>query len=127
MTDLDARYGRRSGGRPAWFWPVFAAIGVSIGIAWAAWSAWSDVPSFQAKVFAYEVVDERTTTVSLDVYRDESIALDCHVYAQAEDKSIVGETSIDGPASGTLDLRVTTEITTERRAVTARLRDCKPA
>jgi len=125
VTDLDDRYGRHRRTRPRWFWPVVASIGIAVGVAWAAWAAFSDVPVHQAEVFGYEVVDDRTTTVQLDVYRDEPVALRCTVYAQAQDKSVVGEKSVDLPESGDEHVRVSIEIRTERRAVTGRLEACE--
>lgn len=108
-------------------WPLIAAIGVSVGIAWAAWSAWYETPSFQAEVFAYDVIDDQNISISLDVYRDEPIALKCTVYAQSQDKAIVGQKTIDVAASADDHVRVKVELLTERRAVTGRLESCKAA
>ncbi len=125
VTDLDARYGRHRRPAPKWLWPVVATIGISLGVAWAAWAAWSDVPEFQARVHSYEVVDDQTTKVDLEVFRDEPVALTCRVFAQAEDKATVGEKSVDIPASDRSPVRVVAQIRTERRAVTARLDSCE--
>lgn len=127
MTDLDSRYGRHRRPRPRWFWPVFATIGIGIGVAWAAWTAWSDVPGYQAEVHSYNVVDDHLTTVDLDVYRDGPMTLSCTVYVQAHDKSVVGEKTITVPPGESDDVRVRFEIRTERRAVTGRLDSCEPA
>lgn len=126
MTEVSDRYGHHQKQRPRWFWPLVAAIGISIGVAWAAWSAFTDVPQHQARVYGYDVVDDHTTTVSIDVFRDAPIALTCSVYAQAEDKTIVGEKTVEVPASDDPEVRIDIEITTERRAVTGRLRGCEP-
>lgn len=127
MTDLARRYGKQDSSLPRWFWPIFAVVGVSIGIAWAAWVAWSDVPVYQARTFGYVVVDDNTTTVTIEIFRDEPVALSCHVYAQAEDKAYVGEDTIDVPASDEYRTLVTTELTTEREATTGALGACNEA
>lgn len=124
VTDLDARYGRHRRSTPRWLWPLVATIGVTLGIAWAAWASWSDVPVHQARVHSYEVIDENTTKVDLEIFRDEPVALTCRVFAQAEDKMIVGEKTVEVPASDDPQIRVVTEIITERRAVTGVLDSC---
>jgi len=125
VTDLSARYGRARSA-PRWIWYVVAAIGVSLGVAWTAWVAMHDVPPYQTEVFGYQVVDDELTTITVNVYRTEDVALSCEVYAQAESKAIVGEAVIDIPASPR-DTRVTAEIITEHRATTAVVRACEPA
>ncbi|RLV55726.1 DUF4307 domain-containing protein [Aeromicrobium phragmitis] len=125
MTDLSQRYGRRT--TPRWVWPLVAVLGVSVGVAWAAWIAWDDVPPYQAEVFGYEVQSEELTSITVNVYRNEdNLPLECEVYAQAENKAIVGETVIEVPASPR-HTRVRAEIVTEQRATTATLRACEPA
>lgn len=124
MTDLARRYGQRGSSAPKWLWPVIATIGVTIGVAWSAWVAWSDVPTFQARTYGFEVVSDSTTTVQIEIFRDEPVALTCAVYAQAENKAIVGETVIEVPASNEERTMVSIEITTEREATTGTLRDC---
>lgn len=125
VTDLDARYGRHRRTTPRWLWPAVAAVGVTLGIAWAAWASWTGVPDFQARVHSYEVVDARTTKVDLQVYRDEPVALSCRVFAQSQDKVVVGEKTIEVPAADAAEVRVVAEIRTERRAVTAVLDSCE--
>ena len=126
VTDLDARYGRHRRTTPRWLWPVVAAIGITLGVAWAAWASWTDVPVHQARVHSYEVVDAGTTKVDLEIFRDEPVALTCRVFAQSQDKVVVGEKSIEVPASDAAQVRVVAEIRTERRAVTAVLDSCEP-
>ncbi len=126
VTDLESRYGRHRRSTPRWLWPVVASIGVTAGVAWAAWAAWSDVPVHQARVHSYDVVDDRTTMVDLEIFRDEPVALRCRVYAQSQDKAIVGEKTVDVPASDESPTRVVVDIITERRAVTGVLDACEP-
>ena len=124
VTDLDARYGRRT--RPRWVWPVVAAIGITIGVAFAAWVGFQDKP-VSARVWAYDVQGEHAVTITLDVATDEPIPLRCTVYAQAHDHSIVGEKTVDLEPSTEDERRVAIDVETERRAVTGVLRACEPA
>ena len=127
MTDLDSRYGRSTKTRPRWFWPVIAAVGIGIGITWALWSALAADRPWQAQVYAYDVVDEKTTTITLRVYRSEPVALVCTVFAQAEDKVYVGEKEVTIPADAPDPTRVTATIRTQYRATTADIRTCEIA
>ena len=120
-TDLQQRYGRTE--RPRWFWPTIAIIGISIGVAFAAWVGFQDRP-ITARVWAYDVKDDNSVTITLDVVRPDPLAVRCTVYAQAEDHSIVGEKSVDLPRSTVEEQRVAIDVRTERRAVTGVLRTC---
>ena len=124
MTDLGARYGTSN--RPRWFWPLIAAIGITIGIVFAAWVGFQDKP-VTARVWAYDVVDDHLVTVSLDVVRPDPLDVQCTVYAQAADHSVVGEKTVDVPASQQEQTRISIDIETERRAVTGVLRTCVAA
>jgi len=125
VTDLDARYGRHRRQTPRWLWPTVATIGVALGVGWAAWASWSDVPAHQARVHSYDVVDDRLTKVDLEIFRDEPVALSCRVYAQSQDKVVVGEKTVDVPAANEDRTRVVIDIITERRAVTGVLDACE--
>ena len=124
VTDLDARYGRHRRSTPRWLWPVVAGIGVTLGVVWAFWASYSDVPAHQARVHSYDVVDDSTTKVDLEIFREEPVALTCRVFAQSEDKAVVGEKTVEVPASDADQVRVVIEIRTERRAVTGVLDAC---
>lgn len=124
MTDLNSRYGSRQ--RPRWFWPAIAAVGISLGVAFAAWVGFQKDP-VSAQLWGYEVISDSQVTVSLDVVRPDPLAVECTVYAQAADHSIVGEKTVDLPASEEEELRVTIDIETERRAVNGVLRTCVAA
>jgi hypothetical protein len=121
VTDLSSRYGSRQ--RPRWFWPAIAAVGISLGVAFAAWVGFQKDP-VSAQLWGYDVVSDSQVTVTLEVVRPDPIAVECTVYAQAADHSIVGEKAIDLPASEEEALRVTVDIQTERRAVNGVLRTC---
>ena len=123
MSDLDARYGRRTPQR--WVWPAIAAIGIAAAVAWAAWVAFQPRP-VHGVLWGYEVLDEHRVQVTLDLHRPEPLAVECIVYAQALDHSVVGERTIAVPAGARENTRVKATITTERRAVNGVLRGCRP-
>jgi hypothetical protein len=123
VTDLSTRYGSRQ--RPRWFWPAVAAVGITLGIAFAAWVGFQKDP-VTGRLWGYEVVSDSRVEVKLDVIRPDPLAVTCSVYAQAEDHSIVGEKTVDVPASGQEKVRVLIDIETERRGVNGVLRTCVP-
>lgn len=124
MTDLSARYGTKR--RPRWFWPAITVIGVGIGVAFAAWIALQSRP-VTAEVHGYDVVDTHHVTVSLNINRPDPIVVECTVYAQAADHSIVGEKTVTVPASKARNIRFSIHVKTERKAVNGVLRTCRPA
>ena len=123
MTDLGARYGTSK--RPRWFWPLIAAVGITIGIAFAAWVGFQDKP-ITARVWGYDVVDDHKVTVKLDVVRPDPLDIECTVYAQGDDHSIVGEKTVDVAAGKAEKTRITIDVQTERKAVTGVLKTCEP-
>lgn len=123
MSTLDERYGRRTT-RRRWLWPVVAAVGVLVGVAWAAWVALdSDVVA--GEVRSYVVESDTRVLATIDVRRPEPVPVRCSVYAQALDHSVVGERTVDVPPGTRERTRVEVPITTEREAVTAVLRTCQ--
>ena len=124
MTDLGARYGTNN--RPRWFWPLIAAVGVTIGIAFAAWVGFQDKP-VTARVYGYDVVADHMVTVKLDVVRPKPLDVQCTAYAPAADHSVGGEKTVDLPASEQEEKRISIDVETERRAVTGVLRTCVAA
>jgi hypothetical protein len=122
-SDLQQRYRRST--RPRWFWPLVAAVGVAIGVAFAAWVGFQERP-VTARVWAYDVKSDDLVTVTLDVVRPEPLAVTCTVYAQSEDHAIVGEKTVDIAASAQDVQRIAIDVRTERRAVTGVLRTCAP-
>lgn len=124
VSDLDARYGRRRGAR-RWVWPIVAVVGISAGVAFAAWVAFQPRP-VNAVLWGYEVLSDHRVRVTLDVHRPEPRPVECTVFAQAQDHSVVGERTVVVPAGTTKNMRVKAVITTERRAVNGVLRGCRP-
>ncbi|AWB93107.1 hypothetical protein C3E78_13310 [Aeromicrobium chenweiae] len=121
VTDLSSRYGTSK--RPRWFWPAVAAVGITLGVAFAAWVGFQKDP-VTGRLWGYDVVDDHTVSITLDVIRPDPVAARCTVYAQAEDHSIVGEKTINLPATDKEKVRVTADIETERAAVNGVLRTC---
>jgi hypothetical protein len=124
VTDLNARYGSRQ--RSRWLWPAVAAIGITLGIAFAAWVGFQKDP-VTGRLWGYEVVSADQVTITLDVVRPDPLAVSCTVYAQAADHSIVGEKTVAIPASQREKVRVRIDIETERKAVNGVLRTCVAA
>lgn len=122
MTSLDTRYGRRRQRR--WLWPAVTAVGVVIGVAWAAWVAFDQDP-VTAEIHGYVVESDTRVVATIDVRRPEPVAVRCTVYAQSLDHAVVGERTVDVPAGSRQRTRVELPITTEREAVTAVLRTCQ--
>ncbi|KAA1400298.1 DUF4307 domain-containing protein [Aeromicrobium ginsengisoli] len=123
VTDLSSRYGTRT--RPRWFWPAIAAIGIAIGISFAAWVGFQDEP-VKGRLWGYDVKSDHLVTLKVDVIRPDPLAVRCTVYAQAADHSIVGEKTVDVSAGTAEKTRVTIDVQTERRAVTGVLKTCEP-
>ena len=123
MTNLEARYGRRT--RPVWFWWAFAAVGVVLGVAWAAWVSTSEKP-VSASLHSYDVVSDTEVQVRIDVVVNTDEPVECTVYAQNLNHAVVGEKTVrldDGP--GEQGLTVT--VRTQERAVNGVLRSCRVA
>ena len=124
MTDLASRYGTRRHRR--WLWAVVVTFGLGLGIAWAAWVAFQPRP-VTAELYGYDVVDDRTVEIKLNVHRPDPVAVRCTVYAQGQDHSVVGEKTVDLPPGERRTTRVVISVETEQRAVTGVLRTCQTA
>lgn len=122
MSVLQTRYGRRQ--RPRWFWPAFATVAIAVGVAWAAWVAF-DEPPVSADVYGYEIVSESRTVITLDIRRPDPVDVTCTVQAQALDHSVVGERTVELPATDQRRQRLEIDVETEREAVTGVLRTCR--
>jgi hypothetical protein len=121
-STVAARYGTRK--RPRWLWPAIAAVGIAIGIAWAAWVAFQPRP-VTAKLYGYEVVDAHHVKVTLDIRRPDPVRVRCTVYAQSADHDIVGERTVEVPGGTREKTRFPVTVETERKAVTGVLRMCE--
>ena len=58
-------------------------------MAFAAWVGFQKDP-VSAQLWGYDVVNDSQVAVNLDVVRPDPVAVECTVYAQAADHSIVG-------------------------------------
>ena len=121
MTNLDARYGRRT--KPTWFWWAFAAVGVVLGIAWAAWVATAEKP-VSASLHSYDVVSDTEVRVRIDVVLNTDDPVECTVYAQNMNHAVVGEKTVrvDGTER---EQGLTVPVRTQERAVNGVLRSCR--
>lgn len=122
MSTLQARYGRRE--RPRWFWWAIASLGVVLGVTWAAWVAF-DEPAVAADVWSFDVVSETRTVIVLDVRRADPVDVTCTVQAQSQDRSVVGERTVEIAADAPRRTRLEIDVETQRRAVTGVLRTCQ--
>ena len=123
VTDLSSRYGTRS--RPRWFWPAVAAVGIAIGITFAAWVGFQDEP-VKGRLWGYDIKSDHLVTLTVDVIRPDPLDVRCTVYAQAADHSFVGEKTVDVRAWKAEKTRIKFDVQTERKAVTGVLRTCEP-
>lgn len=96
---LDERYGRRGGRRSTRFWVVFAAVGVTIAVAIAAWFAFSSGTTTEASTTGFEIVDEHTVTVSFQVSAPAGRSVACVLEAQDEEHGVVGWKVVEYPAT----------------------------
>ena len=124
VTALDDRYGRRH--RPRWYWPLVAAVGIGIGVAWAAWAGFQPKP-VSAVLHGYDVTSDTSVTLTLEIHTPEPIAVTCDVYAQAADHSIVGERTVRFAPSSARTVREKVRLATVERPVTGVLKSCQPA
>jgi hypothetical protein len=104
---------------------VVAVIGIAAAVAWAAWVAFQPRP-VNGVLWGYEVLNDHRVQVTLDLHRPDPLAVECIVFAQAQDHSVVGERTVTVPAGTNKNTRLKTTITTERRAVNGVLRGCRP-
>jgi len=106
---------------------VVAAV-VVLAVAGGSWLVWAalahSTPDVSGGVSGFEVVSEARTDVTLEVHRRVEGAVRCEVYAQAEDKAVVGERSVRLEPAPPGQVSITVPIATERRATTAVLRTC---
>ena len=121
---MPERYGRPRPGRRFALLAVVAAVAVA-ALCWLVWAASGhSTPDVSGGVSGFEVVSDARTDVTLEVHRRVEAAVRCEVYAQAEDKAIVGERSVLLDLAPPGAVSVTVPIATERRATTAVVRTC---
>lgn len=121
---MPQRYGRSSRtGRVALAVVLVAVVGLAAGWLFDAARRGAN-PDVDAGVSAFEVVSERRTDLTVEVRRAVETAVTCAVYAQAADKQVVGERTVELPSRPAGTDRFTVSISTERRAVSATVGSC---
>lgn len=123
MTNLDARYGRRT--KPTWFWWAFAAVGIVLGVAWAAWVSTAEKP-VSASLHSYEVISDTEVVVRLDVVVNTDQPVECTVYAQNMNHAVVGEKTVPVDPDDR-EQALSIAVRTQERAVNGVLRSCREA
>jgi Domain of unknown function (DUF4307) len=122
---LEERYGTP----PRWsrlIVVVVAALAVTAGVAWVIWAGLAHSnPPVSAQMSAYEVRNAHATDVTLVIERRDGDAVQCLVYAQGENQTVVGERTIDVPAGEPGTTSVDATIKTEQRAVSSVLDSCE--
>lgn len=97
---LDDRYGRRGARRGTRFWTIVAAVGVTAAVAVAAWFSFSaSATTAEASTTGFELVDERTVTVSFQVSAPAGSSVACILEAQDEEHGVVGWKVVEYAAS----------------------------
>lgn len=122
MTDLATRYGRRE--RPRWLWPVVAAVGIGLGVAYAAWIAFQP-KAVHGVLFGFEVTGNDSIVLTVELKRTEQVPVTCTVYAQSQDHAIVGEREVVLQPTGAEKVREEITVQTTARPVTGVLRSCR--
>jgi hypothetical protein len=105
---------------------VVAALLVTAGLSWVIWAGLaSSNPPVSAQMSTSNVVNARATDITLVIDRRDGDAVQCLVYAQTENQTVVGERTIKVPAGDPGTTTVDARITTERRAFTGVLDSCE--
>ncbi len=119
----------RYGTPPRWHTPVTVAVAAVVAVAGVSWLLWAatvhSTPDVDGGVTTFEVVSDQRTDVTLEVHRGVASAVACEVYAQAEDKAIVGELTVHLEPAPAGTMTSTVHVATERRAAVAVLRSCR--
>lgn len=120
QADLADRYGAPSRRRRLGITVVVAAV-AAVLLGWLAWAAWfHGNPGVASGHVGYEVVDDHTVTVVVDVRLDDAEEADCLVRALSEDKATVGELAFTG-----VDGRQEVTVRTERLATSVENVGCR--
>ncbi len=115
-TDLDARYGRRTGRRRL---PVVAAVVVvaGAGLTWLLWVAvWHSNPPVASRLLTFEVTSPTSVVAVIEVERSEDVVASCRIQAKSADFAIVGESTLTVPADAPRRQTLRAVITTQRPA-----------
>ncbi len=123
---LAERYGRA----PRWSrlagLAAVAVVGVA-GLAWVVWAAVSSPAAVFGQLQGWQIESGSRVKVTVTITRRNGDAVRCQVYAQAADRTTVGESTFDLPAGEPGSVTVDHGITTERPAISGDLRTCEVA
>jgi len=123
---LAERYGRAP--RRSRFAGLAAVAVVAVaGLAWVVWAAANSPAAVSGQLQGLQVESGSQVTVTVTVFRRNGDAVRCQVYAQAADRTIVGESTFDIPPGEPGTVTVDHGITTERPAISGALRTCEVA
>lgn len=118
-TDLDDRYGRTRTWRTRLLLTAVAVVVLLFG-GWVAWAVWfHSTPAVTSELVSFDVRDEHTVAVRLDVTLRDAEQPSCRVVAMAADKVSVGAWAFT-PVEGANHI----EIRTERRATAVEAVGC---
>ncbi len=121
--DMDDRYGRKRS--PMRFIPfaIFAGL-----VGWLFWAGYfHSNPTVTANLISFKEMNEKSMGITFEITRkDPNQAIDCTLTAVDFDKFIVGEIVHRIPA-GEKNLRVTTQIPTRVKSVSASVVRCYAA
>lgn len=122
MTETAAQAPARN--RAVWW--VVGIVGCGLGVALAVWIGLADtVGQVTWNDVGYEVVDDRTVTVSFDVHRPAGTPVTCTVRALDKRFGTVGTVEVAIPAGPGTAVNRTVEIRTTTRAVTGTVKLCE--
>ena len=122
---LRERYGTRRAGRRTWI--AVAAVLTAVGLGWLGWVAFfHSTPAASSELVAWEVVDDRSVTARVSVVRrDADVEATCLLRAQAEDHTVVGESTFRVGPGGSARAVYRVEVRTERPATSVDLAGCR--
>ena len=122
---LATRYGQPSRGAGVG-WKIALAVLVVAALAWVAWAALARSSHDQvgALVQSYQVESPHAMSVTVQITRTSTSAVQCTVSAIATDHSQVGETVVGLPAGASGTRTVTAVVKTERTATSANVGRC---
>ncbi|WP_158647894.1 DUF4307 domain-containing protein [Nocardioides houyundeii] len=119
-AELAERYGAPSPRRRLVAIIATVVLAVVFGV-WLAWAAlFHGNPSVRSGIVGFDVVDDHTMEVSVEVDLDDVEEADCLLRALSEDKATVGELSF-APVDGVQ----TVTVRTERRATSVENVGCR--
>jgi len=101
-----------------------AVVGVA-ALAWVIWAAASSPTAVVGQLQGWQIESGSRVKVTVTVTRRNGDAVRCQVYAQAADRTTVGESTFNLSAGEPGTVTVDHRITTERPAISGALRTCE--